>query len=166
MLDPEIQFQDQSLGDSIVYYGWNFGDQTETITNQNAINHIYSNLGTFTVTLIVKTNEGCSDTINGVVEVIEDINVYIPNSFSPNDDNLNEEFFPQGTGISEEKYQMQIYDRWGELIFSTSKLNEHWKGFKKNGTEAVLQDTYIYKIDLQTIKGNKLNKVGHVNLIR
>jgi len=166
LIDPEIQFQDQSLGDSIVYYGWNFGDQTTTITNQNIINHIYSNLGTYTVTLIVKTNEGCSDTIKGTVEVLEDINVYIPNSFTPNDDNLNEEFFPQGTGISEEKYQMQIYDRWGELIFSTSKLDEHWKGLKSNGSEPVLQDTYIYKIDLQTIKGNKINKIGHVNLIR
>ena len=166
LLDPEIQFQDQSLGDSIVYYGWNFGDLSATVTNQNIINHLYTNLGTYTVTLIIKTNEGCSDTINGVVEVIEDINVFIPNSFTPNEDNLNEEFYPQGTGISEEKYQMQIYDRWGELIFSTSKLDEHWKGFKSNGTEPVLQDTYIYKIDLQTVKGNKLNKVGHVNLIR
>ena len=61
---------------------------------------------------------------------------------------------------------MQIFDRWGELVFSTTNLKDHWKGLRINGTEPLLQDTYIYKIDLQTIKGNKINKIGHVTLIR
>jgi gliding motility-associated-like protein len=61
---------------------------------------------------------------------------------------------------------LQVFDRWGELVFSTNKLSEHWKGLRVNGIEPLLEDTYIYKIDLQTIKGNKINKVGHVTLIR
>ncbi len=166
LLDPSVQFENQSTGDSIIYYNWNFGDFTNANYNQINPTYTYQNLGTYTVTLIVKTSDGCADTTKGIIEITEDINIYIPNSFSPNDDLLNEEFYPQGTGISEEKYQMQIFDRWGELVFSTTNLKDHWKGLRINGTEPLLQDTYIYKIDLQTIKGNKINKIGHVTLIR
>jgi gliding motility-associated-like protein len=166
LLDPTVQFENQSIGDSIISYYWNFGDLTSFSSSQINTSHTYNNLGTYTVTLIVKTTNGCTDTTKGVIEITEDINVYIPNSFSPNDDELNEDFYPQGTGISEEKYQMQIFDRWGELVFSTNNLSEHWKGLRLNGAEPVLQDTYIYKIDLQTVKGNKINKIGHVTVIR
>jgi gliding motility-associated-like protein len=166
LLEPTVQFENQSIGDSIVYYNWNFGDYGNISSNQINPSHTYETLGSFTVTLIVKTSNGCTDTTNRIIEIGEDINIYIPNSFSPNDDQLNEEFFPEGTGISEEKYQLQVFDRWGELVFSTNKLSEHWKGLRVNGIEPLLEDTYIYKIDLQTIKGNKINKVGHVTLIR
>jgi gliding motility-associated-like protein len=166
LLEPTVQFENQSIGDSIVYYNWNFGDYSNISSNQINPSHTYESLGSFTVTLIVKTSNGCTDTTNRIIEIGEDINIYIPNSFSPNDDQLNEEFFPEGTGISEEKYQLQVFDRWGELVFSTNKLSEHWKGLRVNGIEPLLEDTYIYKIDLQTIKGNKINKVGHVTLIR
>jgi len=166
LVSPEVQFQNQSSGTNIISYNWNFGDQSGLSTTQEDISHIYENTGTYTVTLVVKTNEGCSDTAKGVIELLEDFNVYIPNTFTPNDDDVNEEFFPIGTGISEKNYQMKIYDRWGELIFSTNNLNEHWKGLRKNGVDPVLQDTYIYKINLQSVRGNIINKVGQVKVIR
>jgi len=166
LLEPIVQFENQSIGDSIILYNWNFGDFSSINSNSPNPSHTYSNLGTYTVTLIVKTSNGCTDTTKGIIEIIEDINIYIPNSFSPNDDALNEEFYPKGTGIAEEKYQMQIFDRWGELVFSTNNLSEHWKGLRVNGIEPLLEDTYIYKIDLQTVRGNKINKIGHVTLIR
>jgi gliding motility-associated-like protein len=165
-VSPEVQFQNQSSGTNITSYNWNFGDQSGLSTTQLDISHIFENTGTYTVTLIVNTNEGCSDTAKSVIELLEDFNVYIPNTFTPNDDDVNEEFFPIGTGISEKNYQMKIYDRWGELIFSTNNLNEHWKGLRKNGVDPVLQDTYIYKINLQSLKGNIINKVGQVKVIR
>jgi len=166
LFDPEILFQNQSTGNSISSYNWNFGDLTGTSTSQPNIYHTYSNAGVYNVTLIVRTNEGCSDTAKGIIEVIDDFNVYIPNSFTPNDDDVNEEFYPIGTGISEDKYLMEIYDRWGELIFTSNKFSVHWKGLRANGSEPVLQDTYIYRITLQSNKGVSVNKIGHVKVIR
>jgi len=166
LFDPEILFQNQSTGSSISSYNWNFGDLTGTTTSQENIYHTYTNAGVYTVTLIVRTNEGCSDTAKGIIEVLDDFNVYIPNSFTPNDDDVNEEFYPVGTGISENNYLMEIYDRWGELIFTSNKLSIHWKGLRKNGTEPVMQDTYIYRITLQSNKGLSINKIGQVKVIR
>jgi gliding motility-associated-like protein len=54
--------------------------------------------------------------------------IYIPNAFSPNGNNTNEVFLPQGVGISEDRYLMQIFDRWGNKVFETSDLYEGWDG--------------------------------------
>lgn len=166
LFDPEVYFENQSTGNGITSYNWNFGDLSGLSTSQPNIYHSYTNAGVYTVTLIVKTNEGCADTAKGIIEVLDDFNVYIPNTFTPNEDDVNEEFYPVGTGISEDKYLMEIYDRWGELIFTSNKLSVHWKGYRANGTEPVLQDTYIYRITLQSNKGIIVNKIGHVKVVR
>jgi gliding motility-associated-like protein len=166
LFDPQILFINQSTGDNIINYSWNFGDSTTfTTTLPNTI-HSYTNPGEYIVTLIIKNNLGCSDTAKVKFEVLDEFNVYIPNTFTPNGDNINEEFYPIGSGFLEDNYLMEIYDRWGELIFTSNKYSIHWKGLRNNDSEAVLQDTYIYKISFQTVMGYSANKTGQIKLIR
>ncbi|MBK6835603.1 MAG: gliding motility-associated C-terminal domain-containing protein [Bacteroidetes bacterium] len=69
-------------------------------------------------------------------------------------------------GIDEERYNLYIYDRWGELIFESNNLTKGWDGTAKGKTEVVQEDTYIWKISAYDLKNNKHNLTGHVTVVR
>jgi gliding motility-associated-like protein len=60
---------------------------------------------------------------------------------------------------------MYIFDRWGEMIFSTSNLYEGWDGSVKGHDNKATQDVYVYKIYLKDLKGGKHEFVGHVTCL-
>ncbi|MBA2612978.1 MAG: gliding motility-associated C-terminal domain-containing protein [Bacteroidetes bacterium] len=103
---------------------------------------------------------GCKAKDDMCIEVTKEFGVYIPNAFSPNGDGLNDEFIISGYNISE--VTMDIFDRWGEKIFTSKDMLVGWKGTYKNilCEEAV----YIYKISYKGLDGKKVNKTGHVTL--
>jgi len=63
----------------------------------------------------VKSDKGCYDTLLRPLVVGEDFGIYVPNSFTPNADGLNDVFQPKGFGVV--KYELNIFDRWGERVF-------------------------------------------------
>ncbi len=166
VLDPIVNFINKSQ-DAVSYY-WDFGDgfaipstNTSTLTNST---HVYSEVGEYKVHLVATSAKGCKDTANFVLEIKPDFVIYIPNSFTPDGNGLNETFQPVGIGIDEENYRMDIFDRWGENIFSSVKFREGWDGKVKGGKIAP-QGTYIYKILVVDYKGNKHPYIGHINVM-
>jgi gliding motility-associated-like protein len=90
--------------------------------------------------------------------------LFIPNTFTPTRNGINDKFFAYGAGII--SFQMRIYDRWGQLIFETNDLNDGWDGMYKG--RRVQEDTYVYVINYASeCVGLEEKKVmGHVNVIR
>jgi len=70
------------------------------------------------------------------------MNVYIPNSFTPNGDGINDTFGIKGEGRFE--FNLVIFNRWGEKIFESSNANNQWDGTYKN--EPVQQGEYIFQL--------------------
>ena len=103
---------------------------------------------------------GCinSDT----VEVNLNGNLFVPNTFTPNDDGANDFFEIKGEYIN--NYEIWIYTRWGELVFNSKNINDSWDGYYKN-LPAII-DGYIWKIEYTDFEKNKIKLNGHVNLIR
>jgi len=162
--EPTVNFYNQSLlSDS---YNWNFGDVTSltnSSTDENPM-HVYNDPGTYDVNLIVTSALGCRDTITHSLYVTPEFALYVPNAFSPTGDFKNEIFTPQGIGIDEERYNMYIYNRWGELIYETNNFAKGWDG-RING-EVVQIDTYVYKIVVYDLKSEKHTLTGHVTVVR
>jgi gliding motility-associated-like protein len=161
ILDPIIYFENQSLG-SIAWL-WNFGEAINTgdTLAQNPY-HTYKDTGIYQVTLISTNQWGCKDTVVHDVIIIGDFAFFIPNTFTPNGDGINETFFGKGYGIKD--YTLQIFDRWGLLLFETNNINEGWNG-KYQGVESQ-QDVYVYQVKIVDIFDKKHSYRGHVNLIR
>ena len=65
---------------------------------------------------------------------------YIPNSFSPDDNGVNDVFIPSGVNVDEDRYIMQIYDRWGKIVFETKDITKGWDG-SINGQEIIAEET-------------------------
>lgn len=139
----EISLGNQSVGyDNLVW--WDFGDG-ETSTDFEP-RHTYADPGTYIITLVVQNSVGCYDTIQHSIIIQSDFYFYIPNSFTPNKDGINEEFNGKGQGF--DVYSMSIFNRWGQQIFSTNTLNNGWNGLDHNGNE-VPMDVYTYVVKIK-----------------
>ncbi len=120
--------------------------------------------GTYYITQVV-SNGNCIDSLTKEIFVNPYSSVYIPNSFTPNEDGLNESFKVIGSYVQD--FEMLIFDRWGELIYKSNDIFEGWNGGFQNMSDKLMkQDTYIYKIKYKEFKGETKQIIGHVNLIR
>ena len=165
-LTPEVQFFNSSLfADS---YLWEFGDGT-TSQSENP-NHLFpSDPATYVIVLTASNNVGCQDTAALSVTIWQDLAIYVPNTFTPNnDDDFNQNFFPVLTeGFDKEHYHLLIFDRWGELIFESFDYTIGWDGtYGPNGIQCQI-GTYTWKILVDELQSGDTRKfLGHVNLIR
>jgi gliding motility-associated-like protein len=88
--------------------------------------------------------------------------IYIPNTFTPNGDGMNQLFLALGGNIR--TFEMQIFDRWGELIFTSNDLQIGWDGSYLG--KKCQDGTYVWKIRYTDFVGEEHRLVGHVNLLR
>jgi gliding motility-associated-like protein len=161
IIDPVISFTDLSTG--VNFWKWNFGDH-DTTSQHNPSPHTYQDTGTYTITLITSTKYGCFDTANQSIFIDADFVFYVPNAFTPNDDGINDTF--SGKGIFITKYEMMIFDRWGNLIFFTDDLNKPWDGKANFGSEIAQMDVYVWKVTLTDVFNRVHKYMGRVTLVK
>lgn len=153
-----VNFSNMSIDASNFF--WYFGDTTSsTLINPS---HTYADSGTYTVTLIVSNAIGCTDSVSHTFVLFPDLYFYFPNSFTPNSDGNNDVFTGKGYGILH--YTMKIYDRWGDLIFTSNETDPGWDGKTKNGKAQM--DCYVCTFDIEDHFGHSYHKIGNIMLIR
>jgi len=140
-------------------YRWDFGDGTNGSSFSPV--HVYSDTGTYKITLVAFDDLGCTDTAFALLKIRDPLKVYIPNSFTPNGDDHNDTLFVRGVGIEELKFR--IYNRWGELIFETDSPEIGWDGTFK-GIEAPIGE-YIYTLYAKGFREKKYQN-GQIFLLR
>jgi gliding motility-associated-like protein len=106
---------------------------------------------------------GCSSTDTITIIIDGEISIYIPNVFSPNGDGQNDEFEVYGPAWS--TYSMQVYNRWGGIVFDSENPNVNWDGTNKKGEECP-QAVFVYKLKGKSIVGITYEKAGNVMLTR
>ncbi|MCX6295502.1 MAG: PKD domain-containing protein, partial [Bacteroidetes bacterium] len=165
VLEPTVTLNDQSSSD-VVYWSWNFGDGDSLGFTTANPSHNFPNTveGTYNVTLIVHNSHGCVDTITHPVVIGPEFAFFIPNAFSPNGDGVNDFFSGQGIGIK--KYELYVFDRWGNLIFYGDELNKQWDGKANHGSEMAQQDVYVWKVKLTDVFDKKHNYIGTVTIVK
>jgi gliding motility-associated-like protein len=164
-VDQEVIFTDASWGTPIVSWNWYFMNTAQYTSTQQNPTFSYTEPGTYVVALVVKSDHGCTDTILRPIVVGEDFGIYVPNAFTPNGDGLNDFFHPKGFGIVQ--YELNIFDRWGEKVFSTKEFAEGWDGkYQGRGGDVVEEGTYTWMINCTSVFGKAHELKGHVTLIR
>jgi gliding motility-associated-like protein len=168
ILAPSVSFTDLTQGNPSSWH-WNFGDLA-TLSDTSIIpNPQYTYTSEFgsvyDVTLTVTNQNGCSDDTLIQVIVEPDFAFYIPTAFTPNDDGKNDGFFGSGYGITE--FQIWIFDRWGNLIFTTKDISQAWDGTVLGTAGEVAQiDVYVWRVNITDVLYKKHNLVGTVTLIK
>ncbi len=161
IVNPVITISNQSTGTN--FWSWNFGDQDSSSVS-NPQPHTYADTGSFTITLMVSTQYNCVDITYQTIIIQPDFTFYIPNSFTPNDDGINDTF--TGMGIFIEKFEMSIFDRWGNLVFFSDDFNKPWDGKANHGTELAQMDVYIYMIKVLDINKLEHKYTGKVTVVK
>jgi gliding motility-associated-like protein len=175
IVDPYTTLYDMSTNRDTLK--WDFGDKTSvsgsvgTYINEDhstgpitKLNHEYQSAGFITTRLTTISSFGCSDFYEIMVRVSEDHKIYIPNSFSPNGDGINDVFYIQGSTIREDDFSLQIYNRANKLVFISTNVNYGWDGIGKDGKEVSI-GVYIYLVKLNS-GGERITKTGSITLIR
>jgi gliding motility-associated-like protein len=143
-------------------FSWYFLHDRTCNTEGASASCLFEHEGSYPVALEVKTSQGCSDTIVKKITIAPDISIFVPNSFTPNEDNRNETFYPVVRGI--EKITFQVFNRWGGVIFSTNTIGEGWDGFFRDKISP--EGVYAWKLIALDRNGNNRQLIGHVTLYR
>ena len=114
---------------------------------------------------------GCADTISKEVFITDDYWIYIPNSFTPDLDGINDKFCISYHGIREETFVFNIYNKSSELIYSTNNIEDlncinGWDGKHQSTGKDVPMGVYIYNIFYQDFEGWKHQDISNITLIR
>ncbi len=142
--DGRVQVIDESIGGNSWYYDFGVNDDQNDIFTDREPTYIYTNAGNYTIMQIVNNQYNCPDTAYNDVTVNPSIIFWLPNAFTPNEDDQNEFFMPFGFNVSPLEYEFRIFDRWGKQLFYTTDINVGWDGTYKG--KLVKQDVYVYSI--------------------
>ena len=158
--NPHINFTNASFGHTSAY--WDFGDGSTLNDTISKLLHTYQDTGHYKVTLAVNNEFGCTDSISYTIIIDPIFIIYIPDAFTPNGDGTNDKFGPSVYGIS--KFEMKIYNRWGQLIYHTTDENKPWDGtINNNETQA---GAYTYSIVATDLKDKPHKYAGAFTLFR
>jgi gliding motility-associated-like protein len=161
MVDPTIYFSNLSTNTST--YKWTFGNGDSAFMTNPV--YTYSDSGSYAVCLRATNEYNCYMDTCIRIHVAGITVFYVPNAFTPGGDGRNEVFLPVTSGLDANSYQLQIFNRWGELFFTTNNLSTGWDGTYQG--KAVQTDVYVWKIDFKEKDSKrKITKIGHVTVLK
>lgn len=160
ILNPIVEFTDLSI--DAVSWNWYLGD--ETVSTLQDPTHTYADTGNYQVWLTVANQYGCVDSISEIIRVNPNSIVYIPSAFTPNGNGKNDLFTAKGLGIID--YKMDIFDRWGNKIYSTIDINSGWDGMIESSHKPAQEDVYVYHVTVRNVLDETNTYIGRVSLIR
>jgi gliding motility-associated-like protein len=166
---PEVSFFDASTG-PIAAWEWTFGvpggGATSTLPSPT-FTFPAGTAGTYLVSLEVTSADGCSDVATTLVAVADYFNLYIPTAFTPNNDGVNDAFFIAGSGLDPDNFQLDVFNRWGDRIFSTQDPDVPWTGGVDGGNYFATNGVYAYRVRVRSLESGVIETVtGSVELVR
>jgi len=172
---PDTELTTFNFSTGAPEYLWDFGDGS-TSTEQEP-KYTYKIEGIYDITLVAINDHGdgavCRDTLNRKITAKQGGVTKVPNAFTPSpngpsggvagNNTFNDVFLPIVKGA--EEFNMQIFDRWGNLLFESNNSNMGWDGYNKNG-HLMPAGVYVYKLTVRLSDGQRSTQIGDITMIR
>lgn len=159
-----VEFYNQTTG--AISYFWEFANGTTSTSPNDTLFETFTTPGQYEVLLTGTSPEGCESSYSQIITVeFEDLVVEVPNIFTPNGDDVNDEFFLNYIQAKETitTFEIVIFNRWGNQVKSFTDPDFKWNGSTDGGSK-VTDGTYFYKLNISTVKGQDLEKHGFVQV--
>tara|TARA_B100001741_G_scaffold313793_1_gene322051 strand:+ start:5551 stop:6612 length:1062 start_codon:yes stop_codon:yes gene_type:complete len=160
-LNPMVEFFNLSSSGNVI---WDFDD--DFYSDEWEPIHYFDSAGLYDIQLTLEDENGCKDSTNNSLLVINELIFYLPTSFTPDGNGLNDDFGLKGYNIDRFKeFSMVITNRWGEIIYSVNNINQKWNGNNLAGNKA-MSGTYLWTINITDELGKQTKHIGEVTLVR
>jgi gliding motility-associated-like protein len=165
IVNTNVIFDDRSSQLSAqTKYQWDFGDDLG-YSSEKSPSYVYRQTGDYEVSLKLTNEYGCRDEAYRTVAVINDIKVFVPNSFSPNGDGQNDTFKLSATGIS--SFYLGISNRKGELVYQSDDYKTHgWDGKIRGKNPDIIPQVFVYVLKVKGLNGREFEKKGTITIIK
>ncbi|MBX7051080.1 MAG: gliding motility-associated C-terminal domain-containing protein [Flavobacteriales bacterium] len=165
VLEHEVQFINHTTG--AIGYDWNFYFTGTSELANPSWNFPDIDQADFDVCLSAVNQFGCADTLCQIIVIESILEVFVPNTFTPDGDGINDVFLPYVSGIKKETYKFWIFNRWGDVVFYTEDYDKAWTGGFQTGEYYVQDGTYGWRMEVEPMTSNEIEVFeGHVNILR
>ncbi|MBS1583782.1 MAG: PKD domain-containing protein [Bacteroidetes bacterium] len=163
----EVAFSAASSSPDVIAWAWDFtGGTPPTDTLSSPVVVFPAGApGEYPVRLIVTNAAGCTDTLFTTIVVAGMFSIHVPNSFTPDGDETNDHWRPVWDDLLPESYELRVFDRWGQVVWSTTDAHAAWDG--RIGGQDAKSDVYVWSLrakDPLAHFGHEL--LGHVTVLR
>jgi gliding motility-associated-like protein len=163
---PESRIEFTAYGNFYTQLGWDFAGLGTDVLPETSFT-FPTLAGTYPVTLVVQNDWGCQDSITYSVAIDDSFVLFIPNMFTPDQDGLNDAWEFWGIDVDDSDFSLQVFDRWGEVIYQRSTLEGAWVGDVKSGGHFAANGTYLYRVETRSLAtGTRKVVEGFVTLAR
>ena len=159
---PDFQLEDQST--DAVRWLWQFGDGRQ-YTDRNLMASARE-LGTLRITQMAFNNFGCQDSISQLLQILPEVRYFLPNAFSPNGDSVNDELRAVGIFDGIRNFHLNVWSRWGEMVFQSTNPQDTWNGQKFNQGLSLPMGVYTVLVTYLNPKDEVVEYRGFVTLLR
>lgn len=163
IFNPTVYFTDLSQF-NISSWLWNFDNLGGSSQQHPNFTFPGNDTASYMVTLLVENENGCIDSTFQMVKIHGETGVFVPNAFTPDGDNLNEKFGPQGFGVNIAGYSFKIFNRWGEVIFQSNVPFDGWNGTYKG--KLVENGVYSWRLEYKDTNGKRYEQMGKVSIVK
>ncbi len=160
--NPTVRFFNESQNH--VSQQWIFGNEGRSLENNPTFT--FPDTGVHQVALIATHENGCIDTSFQEINIVPRVTYYMPNAFTPNGDGKNDVFIGKGYTVGMRDFELTIWSRWGELLYSTNNPEEPWTGSRNNEGETLPNGVYVYQVKYIEPRGEQVEFRGFATLVR
>jgi gliding motility-associated-like protein len=164
--DPTIFFHNAS-SDALTY-SWDFATLGSSTEVSPAFDFPFKFPGTYPVCMIAYNANNCPDTVCHNIVIDDVLQTFVPNAFTPDGNGLNESWGVFYNIEDMEVFELQVFDRWGRVVFQTDDPKVRWDGtFKNGGGEILPEGVYAFRMTyrIDSTKGRR-EALGHVSLLK
>lgn len=166
VFEPEVDIFSQSSGDVISHQWFAEGAEPNFSTLENPTFQYPNEVDNYPVILVVENGNGCRDTVERLVRIQNEVLIFAPNTFTPDTDGFNDKWRVYIQGIDISSFHLEVFNRWGELIFESFDPDGAWDG-TYSGMGLVKDGTYVWKISARDAENdNKYEFKGFVNVLK
>jgi gliding motility-associated-like protein len=163
---PETRVEFTNFSEDLIDWTWDFAGLGSS-TEWNPVFTFPQAPGDYAVTLTVENELGCTDAVTRSIRVTESFMLFVPNTFTPDMDGLNDAWQFSGTDIDPSDFSIHVLDRWGNLMYASTDLEGAWVGDVQGGGYFAPNGTYTYIIETRSLATRERKEItGFVTLIR
>lgn len=158
---PNITIWNNSFGDTAhLFYIGDGNTSTDEV-----IEHTYADTGWYPVSQWVINEYGCTDSLTQLVRINPELLFFAPNAFTPDGDGLNEIWQPYVGGV--DVYELYVYDRWGQVIWSTETTTDGWNGVPVGGSQIAPVGVYPFLAICRDMNTKVIHRYqGHITIVK